>query len=1649
MTKNNIEYCKSLIDKCSDGSTIEIRLKIIEDKNKLLINIIFSPTIELECPLVLHWGISSSSNSSWTQPTSCLFSSNGATPEKCEDGISCESILSPLKDGINLSCEISLNISHLKYSHRKTKHETATNGLENCENIINWLNYENRDWGIKFLFYLNISTNSNFGSKSQIKNWIRSANKNLDFFIPIGEELFLLEWLDEIFMRDCLYRKYMENEYKLRGPHNSKCCLLTQESRNNESGLYHTFYRTNYKKTNSFVYLASGKNIDILSKPGLFTIMIFTDIVNMDSEFSKVDTKLLNEYDITLHFGLTKSLDNIFWNSPYNLLKKLNCDSSIINVNNQASEITFKIDDKYSKCVLQFPEELLCMFKGLVFVIKVCSKNDNANSIKWIKSANNSDFVYKFPSLVNNFDIKGSILNLNFNGDHKIWKNKLREFLEEKDIYKHKIMDKYSVSNESVIANKICQLSQEMGFIYLISLNVNSNCILVLRTISKEMLILHWGLLNSSMNGRKVGWRCPPSSCHPANSTKITDKALETELLIKEKTSDLIFEQYLEITIDKETLELYNRFVCVLRGEDIYGNVNWYKDGDRDIEVSISVSETDLNRKWKGPWSDIIEIIIIAEVDWSSITLMHRYNLMDSIIQRWYREFKESKYSQISNYYQVIWSNRFKEETETYNFNSELIIPDDSIENLNFDVEEFWSWIMIWMRFNALGVLDWQRNYNTAPRLLAHSAENASFSVVSKWVEFPEYRSQIRLILQTVIRGGSRGQEVRDRILHIMHKNGIPEQHGTFYEQWHQKLHNNTTPDDVGICRSIIGYLRSGGNEEVFTKILLENGLSYEKISSYDRPITEKPFLPMNVDINKLICDFEQYLEVLIDVHEALNLQRSLHYSRQYMDMELQNICASIVFGDCKKFDDTKDLAVLHSRLMKINNARERILNSIYYSHGGCNKDKYNKYAIKELLFLDLGLENLQGMFVQSMCTIRDNQNYINSLVRELSSFLSILFGHNPTNKELAAICFDWEGFIRNPSNLNNVLLLRSILERVNIFIGNYLDKTYKDWDPKVVFFSKNIGLRNEDPIIKNFMDEILRSTLFSTISFQIKRISNYLLRNTPSNKLQDWQFISYNSSWKSDQKYIGIVKKVNRVTDINEDEYPKIIICSYISGEEDIPMNVTGIILTNPDYSPDILSHLSVRARNMSVLFVVCQNPAILTNIDKLSTDDICEIQITSDLRINIHKKNIKKEELLLTKSVFQTNVKQKSRLFEFKNKIKINSSWVLYPNEMDEDNVGKKAINLVKLKTILCSESKPQFFVPNCVSLPFGTLQKLLTGSINDRINKNMKFLEETDLNRDEISLLLNSICNIIENELEPSTHLIDDINKAIKRLENDSNNFALTNSENQSNKEDLVSMRNSKINKLIWKQIKKVWCSVYQPLAYNNMKKIGQSLSNVFMSIVIQKLIDAKYAFVLHSKNPIKSQNNPECDKEDTNYDEMYGEIVIGLGETLVSNSCGKSLGFTSKRVKNNKNYREDQFIVSYDIISLPSKSICVFDSFKSTKNYKEFELSGITNNYIFRSDSNAEDIEGFAGAGVFQSIPLFKPSSRYLTYLDQPIINNENYRVEIIKLLATIAFYIQDEYNGISQDIEGCIVENINSSTNKIDFSVAIVQSRPQV
>ena len=67
-----------------------------------------------------------------------------------------------------------------------------------------------------------------------------------------------------------------------------------------------------------------------------------------------------------------------------------------------------------------------------------------------------------------------------------------------------------------------------------------------------------------------------------------------------------------------------------------------------------------------------------------------------------------------------------------------------------------------------------------------------------------------------------------------------------FIEQWHQKLHQNTTPEDITICEAYLAFLESN-NMDNFWRVAWDNGrLTPETLARMDQPITSKNPLPVH-----------------------------------------------------------------------------------------------------------------------------------------------------------------------------------------------------------------------------------------------------------------------------------------------------------------------------------------------------------------------------------------------------------------------------------------------------------------------------------------------------------------------------------------------------------------------------------------------------------------------------------------------------------------------------------------------------------------------------------------------------------------------------------------------------------------------------------
>lgn len=83
--------------------------------------------------------------------------------------------------------------------------------------------------------------------------------------------------------------------------------------------------------------------------------------------------------------------------------------------------------------------------------------------------------------------------------------------------------------------------------------------------------------------------------------------------------------------------------------------------------------------------------------------------------------------------------------------------------------------------------------------------------------------------------------------------------------------------------------------------------------------------------------------------------------------------------------------------------------------------------------------------------------------------------------------------------------------------------------------------------------------------------------------------------------------------------------------------------------------------------------------------------------------------------------------------------------------------------------------------------------------------------------------------------------------------------------------------------------VWASKYNERAFLSMKKVGLNFLDLRMAVLVQRVVPAAYAFVIHTENPTNGAK-----------DEIFAELVAGLGESIVSGMVpGSSLSFYAKK------------------------------------------------------------------------------------------------------------------------------------------------------
>lgn len=1027
----------------------------------------------------------------------------------------------------------------------------------------------------------------------------------------------------------------------------------------------------------------------------------------------------------------------------------------------------------------------------------------------------------------------------------------------------------------------------------------NGNLVVTLRAPAGLDCRLHWGLrpVNAS------GWMAPPASAWPAGSQAAGPHAVQSPFVQAQGHSQII------LRLPRSSPPARLEFVLFFPREN-----RWDNNGGRNYEVRLAAGEAAASPCASGelgPLTPLADEIIRAETTPHSWTLMHRFNLCHDLLDR---------------------------------------ARQHGAEGL--------ALLYVWLRFSAIRQLTWQRNYNTKPRELAHAQDRLTRKLAEVYRADSAARPWVRLMLSTVGRGGE-GQRIRDEILNIMHRHHVKEVAGHFLEEWHQKLHNNTTPDDVIICEAYLEFLRSYGNPDRFYQVLEAGGVTRQRLESFERPIRSQPdFVPHLRE--GLLHDFHHFLGILKAAHSGTDYETALQAARGGLDGGLQPHLDWIARH---RQDDGPGLLPLVARITE----GRRRLASLLHQDGN----------VRELLYLDLALEQLLRGAIERNLHLRPGGEALADLITPVLENVGLSTPH----VELTACGQHWQRLQTLPRfNADWALHAKSVADRAGRALSGLMDEVYALLQPKAEYLGQRFAAAPWT--IQLFSEEVVRGGSLGFVLSMLLHQLDPLLRQAA--RLGAWQIISRGSG-------AGRVEVVETLREVQHQRYarPVIILADQVAGDEEIPDNVTAVIA--PDVT-DVVSHVAVRARNGNVLFAACHDRELFERLKALGGREV-SLELTPAGDIRFEEVSHAGAGLRPTRPVQVRLVKKQF------------SDYVITPDRFTEETVGGKSLRQTQLRGRL-----PDWVaLPASVAIPFGVFERILAHPQNRPVAERYAQCLQTigrefepppgESLQGENAAAASGQCQ----PRQPAAKAVSDASGPERVLAEIRETVLSLTAPEEFRRALWDTLRRAGLSgpeawDRAWAAVKRVWASKWNTRAWLSRRKLGMADDSLFMAVLIQPVVPADYAFVIHTVNP--QTNDPR---------QVFAEVVLGLGETLVGNFPGRALSFVYDKTSG-----------QVTLLSYPGKSLGLYGG-----------------GLIFRSDSNGEDLAGHAGAGLYDSVLLDPPRQVILDYSREPLLWDETFRREVLTRIGRLGTEVEKLCGG-AQDIEGALAQN----------RCWLVQTRPQ-
>eukprot|EP00929_Paragymnodinium_shiwhaense_P057894 TRINITY_DN28998_c0_g1_i1.p1 TRINITY_DN28998_c0_g1~~TRINITY_DN28998_c0_g1_i1.p1 ORF type:complete len:1220 (-),score=235.15 TRINITY_DN28998_c0_g1_i1:257-3916(-) len=856
------------------------------------------------------------------------------------------------------------------------------------------------------------------------------------------------------------------------------------------------------------------------------------------------------------------------------------------------------------------------------------------------------------------------------------------------------------------------------------------------------------------------------------------------------------------------------------------------------------------------------------------------------------------------------------------------------------------AWTACILRLASNKELDWYRKRGYQPKDMAGCSESVGWALASavKKSASPTIRAMLRLAARCIPRGDARcGDDVRHGILNIMRTHGIKEGHRPgiechFIEQWHQKLHTNSAPDDIVICEGYLAFLRSGNPDDLFRTVYERGGITREDLGKMCNAGWRTGDCGLNVTpkhLPQLYDSMNGYLHLLKRVHGGTDLFALCEACKgQYPDHGSECLAFEI-FNERDNPWTMGKIVDLRNRLQGVLDKRDVLMLD------AALEDQFRNLAERQD-YGNMARDDMVGVLVALLRDLKLSRQDT-SLEQGMDLLLRL---HEGDHGGVERWGKDWCKYMMAACDRIS-LVCAGVADRVGEMLQSCADKLQAAGNRPGAVFTPN------QKVTATFGEETARCLSERVIAQCLKCLQPQLRRGAG---LGPWEVVSSGAA-----RVVGTVDVMKALPgELPAGKAPCIAVTETLTGWEDIPAGIVALLLPAA-HAVDVLSHVAIRARNQKVLLASCDDDNILKTLQaasgqmlKLAVDPSGEVTwstaAASDAS-HIESTPTTKKLTVVKPPAPPCDVLPITQFVK------------------NRKSLGGKSFHLAELKPKNC-----EYKVPPSATIPFGMFETVLASSLNDDFREQLEDLIEEERWAD--------VRRYIVDEMQ----IPDKLEAAVLK--------------------EMATQGAPIPEGEPWQRaMKGVWASKWTDRAISSRRQMGVPEDALVLAVLAQPLAFAAYAFVIHTRSPLTNAH-----KEDA-----LVEVVVGLGESLVSNSPGRALSATVGPKER-----------PIEVHTFPSKFEAVFTPAEGT--------------HIFRSDSNGEDLEGFAGAGLYDSITVAECPKRSISYADEALLFNKAFRDNLLRKLFDLGRLVEANFNGQPQDIEGAMDK---------DGGLIVLQSRPQV